>query len=168
MRVENVDITTLKVDAIVNAANSSLLGGGGVDGAIHRVAGPKLLEACKKIRGEQLPDGLPVGHAVITPGFDLPARFVIHTVGPNRWLGQNDARDLEACFVNSARLALDHGLTTIAFPAISAGAFGWDMGEVAHIGVSALRAYPELDVVFAVRGDEAMCLWALSCQRNAH
>lgn len=92
MRIEAVrgDITTQEVDAIVNAANSGLLGGGGVDGAIHRAAGPRLLQACRELRATSLPDGLPVGEAVATPGFDLPARWVIHTVGPNRHAGQTD------------------------------------------------------------------------------
>lgn len=94
MRIEAVtgDITTQQVDAIVNAANRALLGGGGVDGAIHRAAGPELLAACKALRRTELPGGLDVGHAIETPGFDLPARWVIHTVGPNRHAGQNDPR----------------------------------------------------------------------------
>lgn len=100
MRIELVqgDITTRAVDAIVNAANSSLLGGGGVDGAIHRAAGPELLEACRELRRTELPDGLPVGAAVATSGFRLSARWVIHTVGPNRHAGQTDPALLASCF----------------------------------------------------------------------
>lgn len=134
------DLTQQRVDAIVNAANSGLLGGGGVDGAIHRAAGPQLLEACREIRRTQLPDGLPVGQAVATPGFNLPAKWVIHTVGPNRYRGQTDPNDLAACFRNSLLLAAEMGLTSIAFPAISAGVYGWDMAEVARVGVATVAA----------------------------
>ena len=126
MRIEAVvgDITTEKVDAIVNAANSTLLGGGGVDGAIHRAAGPRLLEACRELRATDLPDGLPVGRAVATPGFDLPATWVIHTVGPNRHAGEDDPALLRACFDSSLALAVDLGCTSIALPAVSAGVYG--------------------------------------------
>ncbi|WP_314933679.1 macro domain-containing protein, partial [Actinomyces oris] len=116
MRIEAVvgDITTEKVDAIVNAANSTLLGGGGVDGAIHRAAGPGLLDACQKVRDTELPDGLPVGRAVATPGFDLPAAWVIHTVGPNLHAGEDDPALLRACFDSSLELAIQLGCTGIA------------------------------------------------------
>ena len=142
MRIEAVvgDITTEKVDAIVNAANSTLLGGGGVDGAIHRAAGPRLLEACQRLRAAELPDGLPVGRAVATPGFDLPASWVIHTVGPNRHAGQDDPALLKACFDNSMALAIDLGCTSIALPAVSAGVYGWPIAEVAEIAVARARA----------------------------
>ena len=99
------DITLQEVDAVVNAANSSLLGGGGVDGAIHRAAGPRLLEACRSLRATRLPDGLPVGQAVATPGFDLPATWVIHTVGPNRHAGQSDPALLRSAFDTSLETA---------------------------------------------------------------
>lgn len=135
------DITRCQVDAIVNAANSSLLGGGGVDGAIHRGAGPELLTACRAIRRDELPGGLPVGQAVITPGFALPARFVIHTVGPNWHAGERDPRMLASCVTSSLDLAAAHGLQTVAFPAISSGVFGWDGGRVARIMVSAAREW---------------------------
>ena len=118
------DITTLAVDAIVNAANSSLLGGGGVDGAIHRAAGPQLLAACRELRDTTHPKGLPVGEAVATPAFDLPATWVIHTVGPNRGAGQVDPTLLRAAFDNSLRLAKELGCASVALPAVSAGAFG--------------------------------------------
>lgn len=141
MRIEAVagDITAEHVDAIVNAANSSLLGGGGVDGAIHGAAGPRLLEACRELRRTQLPAGLPVGHAVATPGFDLPARWVIHTVGPNRHAGQTDPAQLASCFTSSLDVAASLGARTVAFPAVSAGVYGWDVGEVARVAVGSVR-----------------------------
>ena len=132
------DITTRSVDAIVNAANSSLLGGGGVDGAIHRAAGPELLEACRELRRTRFEDGLPVGQAVATEGFDLPASWVIHTVGPNRHAGQTDPDLLAACFTNSLDAAADVGAASIAFPAIGAGVYGWDAEDVARIALQAI------------------------------
>lgn len=143
MRIEIVegDITSRHVDAIVNAANSSLLGGGGVDGAIHRAAGPELLEACRELRKTELPDGLPVGSAVATPGFQLPAQWVIHTVGPNRHAGQTDPALLASCFRESLRVAKDLGARSLAFPAVSAGVYGWDAGEVASIAFDAVRRF---------------------------
>ncbi|PHP53040.1 O-acetyl-ADP-ribose deacetylase [Actinomyces ruminis] len=142
MRIEAVrgDITTQEVDAIVNAANSGLLGGGGVDGAIHRAAGPRLLQACRELRATSLPDGLPVGEAVATPGFDLPARWVIHTVGPNRHAGQSDPALLRAAFRSSLELAQELGCRSVAVPAISAGVYGWDADAVAHAAVAEARA----------------------------
>ena len=134
------DLTAEVVDAIVNAANSSLLGGGGVDGAIHRAAGPRLLEACREVRRTAYPDGLPTGYAVATPGFDLPARFVIHTVGPNRRAGQTDSALLASCFRESLRIAREAGARSIAFPAVSAGVYGWAADEVARIAVDTVRA----------------------------
>lgn len=145
MRIEILegDITTRPLDAIVNAANSSLLGGGGVDGAIHRAAGPDLLEACREIRVTLLPGGLPVGGAVVTPGFRLPARWVIHTVGPNRHVGETDPILLRSCFRESLRAADSLGAQSIAFPAISAGVYGWDAGEVAKAASEALDNFAE-------------------------
>ncbi|MBM6980514.1 MAG: O-acetyl-ADP-ribose deacetylase [Actinomyces succiniciruminis] len=142
MRIEAVrgDITTQEVDAIVNAANSGLLGGGGVDGAIHRAAGPRLLQACRELRATSLPDGLPVGEAVATPGFDLPARWVIHTVGPNRHAGQTDPALLRAAFRSSLELAQELGCRSVAMPAISAGVYGWDADAVARAAVTEARA----------------------------
>jgi O-acetyl-ADP-ribose deacetylase (regulator of RNase III) len=141
-RIEIVegDITTQKVDAIVNAANSRLLGGGGVDGAIHRAAGPGLLEECRELRRSTLPDGLPPGDAVATRGHKLRARWVIHTVGPNRHAGQTDPDVLRRCFANSLSLARGLGATSIAFPAISAGVYGWDVREVAAIALEVAHA----------------------------
>lgn len=135
------DITTEEVDAVVNAANSSLLGGGGVDGAIHSAAGPDLLEACRAVRRDSLPDGLPVGQAVATPGFRLPARWVIHTVGPNRHAGQTDPVLLESCFRRSLALAADLEAESVAFPAISAGIYGWEPEEVARIALRTVSDY---------------------------
>ena len=124
------DITTLKLDAIVNAANSSLLGGGGVDGAIHRKAGPRLVEYCVKL------GGCPTGEAKITPGFDLPAKFVIHTVGPV-WSGGDRHEDkvLAACYRRSLEVAIENGVRTLAFPAISTGAYRFPAGQAAEIAV---------------------------------
>ncbi|MCT9871544.1 O-acetyl-ADP-ribose deacetylase [Paenarthrobacter aurescens] len=135
------DITTRSVDAIVNAANSSLLGGGGVDGAIHRAAGPGLLESCRELRRTELPAGLPVGAAVATPGFRLPVRWVIHTVGPNRHAGQIDPALLTSCFRGSLAVAAGLGARSIAFPAISAGIYGWDPRQVAEIAFDAVRSF---------------------------
>ena len=127
MQIEAVsgDITDQHVDAIVNAANSALLGGGGVDAAIHRAAGPSLLEECRKLRDTDLPDGLGVGEAVATGAGDLHARWVVHTVGPNRHAGETDPQLLTNAFTNSLRVAGELGAVTVAFPAVSAGAYGW-------------------------------------------
>ena len=134
------DITCQSTAAIVNAANSGLLGGGGVDGAIHRAAGPRLLEACRELRRTALPEGLPVGRAVSTPAFDLPCRWVIHTVGPNRHAGQTDPELLCSAFASSIGLAADLGCRSVSLPAISAGVYGWDGDEVARLAAAAARA----------------------------
>ncbi|MFE4080048.1 O-acetyl-ADP-ribose deacetylase [Paenarthrobacter sp. YIM B13468] len=141
IEIMHADITTRDVDAIVNAANSSLLGGGGVDGAIHRAAGPELLEACREVRRTKVPDGLAVGAAVVTPGFRLPARWVIHTVGPNRHAGQTDPALLASCFRESLDAAVEVGARSVAFPAISAGIYGWDAREVAEVAFEAVRLF---------------------------
>lgn len=135
------DITTLRVDAIVNAANEWLLGGGGVDGAIHRAAGPELLEACRRIPELRTGVRCPTGEARITPAFRLPARFVIHTVGPI-WRGGNGGEDqlLASCYRNALALASETGIRTIAFPAISCGAFGYPAERAADVGVREIRA----------------------------
>ena len=141
IRVWKGDITKLAVDAIVNAANESLLGGGGVDGAIHAAAGPRLLDACRALRATTLPDGLPVGEAVATPGFALPARWVIHTVGPDAHRGQTDPALLASAFGSALDVAVELGVTSVAFPAISAGVYGWDADEVARVAVAAVNGY---------------------------
>lgn len=133
------DITTETVDAIVNAANSTLMGGGGVDGAIHRAAGPALLEECRRVRAARWHDGLPVGEVVATGAGDLPARWVIHTVGPNRHRGQTDPELLASCFRRSLEVAEQVGARSVAFPAISAGVYGWDAGQVADVAVATVR-----------------------------
>jgi O-acetyl-ADP-ribose deacetylase len=128
------DITMQNVDVIVNAANSMLLGGGGVDGAIHAKGGPKILEACRELRRTRFPRGLPTGEAVITTAGHLPARHVIHTVGPIAAIGKApDAAKLAACYRNSLALAADHGLRSIAFPAISTGAYGYPPERAAPV-----------------------------------
>ena len=145
------DITTQLVDAIVNAANSSLLGGGGVDGAIHQAAGPRMLEQCRELRQTTHPQGLPVGEAVATGAGDLPARWVIHTVGPNRHAGQTDPAQLASCFEASLREAVRVGARSVAFPAVSAGVYGWEGAEVARIAVAAVRASSHLGQLDLVR-----------------
>lgn len=133
------DITKQRVDAIVNAANSRLLGGGGVDGAIHRAAGPRLLEACRALPEVSPGVRCPTGEARITPGFDLPARYVIHTVGPVYGGRPVDATLLASAYRSSLRLAVAHGLRTVAFPAISCGIYGYPLDEAAPLAVGVAR-----------------------------
>ncbi|MGW2661520.1 O-acetyl-ADP-ribose deacetylase [Nocardia tengchongensis] len=134
------DITEQDVDAVVNAANSSLLGGGGVDGAIHRKGGPAILAACRELRASHYGKGLATGQAVATTGGNLPARWVIHTVGPV-WSAQDDRSVLLAsCYRESLRVADELGARTVAFPAISTGIFGWPMDDGARIAIEAVRA----------------------------
>ena len=134
------DITAQRVDAIVNAANSSLLGGGGVDGAIHRRGGPAIIAACRALRACQYPGGLPAGQAVATTAGDLPARWVIHTVGPVYAPGQDRSAVLASCYTESLRVAAGLGARAVAFPAISAGAYGWPAGDAARVAVTAVAA----------------------------
>lgn len=151
------DITKMATDAIVNAANSSLLGGGGVDGAIHRAGGPAILEACLAIRNKQ--GGCPTGEAVITTGGNLPARYVIHTVGPV-WQGgrKGEAKLLSNAYYNSLRLAVEHRLKTIAFPNISTGIYGFPKKEAAQVALQTVQAfleqYQSLEAVYFVCFDE--------------
>jgi O-acetyl-ADP-ribose deacetylase (regulator of RNase III) len=132
------DMTTLEVDAIVNAANTSLLGGGGVDGAIHAAAGPVLLDYCRTL------DGCRTGEAKLTPGFDLPARRIIHTVGPV-WQGGDHYEQplLRACYQNSFDVALQNGVRSIAFPAISTGVYGYPKRQATEIAVAVMREYED-------------------------
>ena len=148
------DITELHVDAIVNAANTTLLGGGGVDGAIHRAAGPELLVECRTLGGCE------PGQAKITRGYHLPARFVIHTVGPIWHGGKHDeAQTLADCYRNSLQLAVENEIKTIAFPAISCGAYGYPIEEAAHIAFKAAREFLAVSdnpqkVIFVVWGED--------------
>jgi O-acetyl-ADP-ribose deacetylase (regulator of RNase III) len=160
------DISQQNVDAIVNAANSSLMGGGGVDGAIHRSGGPQILEECKEIRRTRFPNGLPTGEAVITTGGKLPARYVIHTVGPIRGqAGKSDADLLASCYRNCLTVAAAHNLRTIAFPSISTGAFGYPREEAALVSSKAIAAFlsqdatlEEVRLVFYSSADEEVFL----------
>ncbi|NLO10893.1 MAG: O-acetyl-ADP-ribose deacetylase [Candidatus Cloacimonetes bacterium] len=152
------DISTFAGDAIVNAANTSLLGGGGVDGAIHRAAGPELLAECKTL------GGCPTGEAKITSGYKLTSRHVIHTVGPI-WRGgsQNEAALLASCYQNSLQLALSHGLTSIAFPNISTGVYGFPKDLAAEIALRSVRRFldknPDVEVSFYCFDDENYSLY---------
>lgn len=160
------DITSHDVTAIVNAANSSLLGGGGVDGAIHRNGGPQILLECKQIRETTHPNGLPTGEAVITTAGNLAAQYVIHTVGPI--YGHNPSQEAEllaACYQNSLRLALQHAVSSIAFPSISTGAYGYPKPEAAAISSRVIRDFltadnqiQEVRLVFFHPGDARLFL----------
>ena len=135
------DITTERVDAIVNAANSSLLGGGGVDGAIHRAGGPQILRECQELRRDELPNGLPAGDAVATGAGRLDAKWVIHTVGPVYSTREDRSATLAGCYRRSLEVATDLGAVSIAFPAISAGVYGWPMDDAARIAASTSRQW---------------------------
>lgn len=142
--VKTGDITREQTDAIVNAANSSLLGGSGVDGAIHRAGGAEILDECKEIRQRDYPNGLPTGKAVITGGGRLPAKYVIHTVGPI--FGRNNGKDAELlaeCYRNSLRLAVENNLKTIAFPSISTGVYSYPKDEAARVVAETLSRFVE-------------------------
>jgi O-acetyl-ADP-ribose deacetylase (regulator of RNase III) len=142
VRVLVGDITREEVDAVVNAANSTLLGGGGVDGAIHRAGGAAILDECRELRRTRYPEGLPTGEAVITTAGLMPARFVIHTVGPvyGRHAGR-EAELLAACYSNSLKLAAEYDLSSIAFPAISTGVYGYPREEAAQVASRAIRKF---------------------------
>lgn len=164
IRIEHGDITRQQTDAIVNAANGTLLGGGGVDGAIHRAAGPGLLEECRRL------GGCPTGEARITAGHDLPARWVIHTVGPV-WRGGGHGEEalLAACYRNCLALAQRHGIKSIAFPAISAGAYGFPLELATPIAVretaAFLRTHPAIEsVVFVCFGEPAFDAYLAALQ----
>lgn len=138
LRVLQGDITTVAVDAVVNAASSAMRGGGGVDGAIHAAGGPTILAECI----ERFPDGLPTGQAGWTTAGDLPARWVIHTVGPNHRAGQRDRGLLESCYRRSLEVADELGARSVAFPLVSAGIYGWPKGDAVACAVETIRATP--------------------------
>nr|WP_299380063.1 O-acetyl-ADP-ribose deacetylase [uncultured Halomonas sp.] len=151
------DITQLEVDAIVNAANHSLMGGGGVDGAIHRAAGPELKKACQHLRNTDWPDGLPDGEVALTDGFKLPARYVIHTVGPVYAKTKDKSHLLANCYRNALALADEHDCRSIAFPAISTGIYGYPFDEAAKVVLGVLTEelpYHELDVTLCFFSDK--------------
>jgi O-acetyl-ADP-ribose deacetylase (regulator of RNase III) len=159
------DITTLHVDAVVNAANTTLLGGGGVDGAIHRAAGPELLAECRTLGGCE------AGEAKVTRGYRLPARFVIHTVGPI-WSGGKrcEPEILANCYRNSLQLAVEIGIRTIAFPAVSCGAYGYPIQEAAEIALKTTREFlAKTDkiekVIFVLWGEDVYEAWRKACEK---
>ena len=159
IKAEKCDITSLRCDAIVNAANRSLLGGGGVDGAIHRAAGRELLEECRGLHGCE------TGEAKITGGYKLPAKHVIHTVGPVYSGRESDAVKLAACYSNSLQLAFENDLHSVAFPAISTGVYGYPLKEASEIAVKTVRswlsAHPDydMDIIFSCYGHEALSVY---------
>lgn len=142
LRLHVGDIARFRADAIVNAANSSLLGGGGVDGAIHRAGGAAILAACRELRATTLPDGLPEGQAVATTAGALPARWVIHTVGPVYSASDDRSALLASCYRESLRVADEKKALTVGFPAVSAGAYGWPMADAARVAVESILATP--------------------------
>jgi len=165
IRILQGDITDQATDAIVNAANSTLMGGGGVDGAIHRRGGPRILEECKRIRATQWPQGLPTGKAVITTGGNLKAKYVIHTVGPI-WHGGRSGEPelLRDCYVNSLKLAVENGIKSIAFPSISTGAFGYPIEEASSVALATVKEFLETsdaleEIVFVLFSQSAFNLY---------
>jgi O-acetyl-ADP-ribose deacetylase (regulator of RNase III) len=149
------DITEAGVDAIVNAANSSLMGGGGVDGAIHRRGGPAILTECKALRASRLPDGLPTGEAIATTAGDLPARWVIHTVGPVFSATEDRSHQLASCYLRSLKVAQELGARSVAFPAISTGVYGYPVDRAAPVALAAvLDSDVDVDEVFFVMFDD--------------
>jgi O-acetyl-ADP-ribose deacetylase (regulator of RNase III) len=166
IRLVQGDITNMETDAIVNAANSSLMGGGGVDGAIHRRGGPTILEECKRIRAIEWPQGLPTGKAVITGGGNLKAKHVIHTVGPV-WRGGNRGEPelLAQAYQNSLRLAVEKGLKTVAFPSISTGAYGYPVREASNVALESVKEFLEKqdaldEVIFVLFSESALEIYA--------
>ncbi len=150
------DITRFPADAIVNAANSGLLGGGGVDGAIHRAGGPEILAECRQLRATALPDGLPIGQAVATTAGRLPARWVVHTVGPVFRDRDEDAHLLASAYRNSLAVAGELGASSVAFPSISTGVFGYPQELAAPIALAEAARVPDLDVAFVLFDGSAL------------
>jgi len=164
------DITDVEADVIVNAANSTLMGGGGVDGAIHQKGGPRILEECKRIRENEWPDGLPTGKAVITSGGKLKAKYVIHTVGPV-WFGglHIEAELLKQTYRNTLKLATSKGLKTIAFPSISTGAYGYPIEEASRIALVTVKAFLEKEerldkVIFVLHSERDLEIYSVAAK----
>jgi O-acetyl-ADP-ribose deacetylase (regulator of RNase III) len=168
IEIEQGDITKQAVDAIVNAANSTLLGGGGVDGAIHRAGGPAILAECRRVRADRYPDGLPTGQAVATAGGDLPARWVIHTVGPVYSEHGDPAPLLASCHTESLRVADELGAKAIAFPAISTGVYGYPLDKAAPVAIGAVRdADTRVELVrFVLFGSDALSAFLHAANRD--
>jgi len=163
------DITDVEADVIVNAANSTLMGGGGVDGAIHQKGGPRILEECKRIRETEWPDGLPTGKAVITSGGKLKAKYVIHTVGPVWFGGLLEAELLKQTYRNTLKLAVSKGLKTIAFPSISTGAYGYPIEEASRIALVTVKAFLEKEerldkVIFVLHSEQDLEIYSVAAK----
>lgn len=168
IKIEPGDITQVDVDAVVNAANSSLLGGGGVDGAIHRVGGPQILVETKKLRETVLPDGLPAGQAVATTAGNLSARWVIHTVGPVYSSSEDRSAILASAYCESLRIADELGARTVAFPAISAGVYGWPLDDAARIAVeTVVESDTDITVIFVPFGPDATAAFEAALANRA-
>jgi len=168
IEIEQGDITEQTLDAIVNAANSTLLGGGGVDGAIHRAGGPEIVAECRRIRDDRYPQGLPTGRAVATTAGDLPARWVIHTVGPVYSRHDDPAPLLASCHVESLLVADEVGAKSVAFPAISTGAYGYPVDEAAPVAVETVRdAETRVELVrFVLFGAQAFRAFQRAASRD--
>lgn len=164
IEIRTGDITQIQCDAIVNAANASLMGGGGVDGAIHRAGGPEILDACKAIRQTHYPDGLPTGEAIKTTAGNLPTNYVIHTVGPIYTQSHAPQQELKNCYTNALRLAKELGCKSVAFPAISTGVYGYPKEEACKIAYESIQAFMETNtlpqniyMVFFSQDDATLC-----------
>jgi O-acetyl-ADP-ribose deacetylase len=162
------DITEAEVDAVVNAANSALLGGGGVDGAIHRRGGPQILAECRELRATRYPDGLPTGQAAATTAGRLPARWVIHTVGPVYARREDRSALLASCYRESLRVADELGAATVAFPAVSAGIYRWPLEDAARIAVHTVRDTPTSvrEARFVLFSDEVLAAFQRCCRQE--
>ncbi len=164
--VQEGDLTKVAVDAVVNAANERMLGGGGVDGAIHRAAGPELVEACREVPEVRPGVRCPTGAARITPGFALPAAHVIHTVGPVYDSAATSAPLLRSAYAASLGLACEHGLASVAFPAISCGVFGYPLGEAAPLSIATCREHAEslTEIQFVLFGEATHRVWSVAAK----